>query len=77
MVSLFLVSKSMTRHPQAADDVAQTTIQVVWANGIFAIYIQCVLSTESRTTSIVFYSLCLLYLLSTATIVSDFTRFDT
>ena len=40
-------------------------------SGIFVIYLHCVLSKESRTTSIVLYALCLLYVLSTATIVSD------
>ena len=39
-------------------------------SGIFAIYIQCP-SKESRTATIVFYALCLLYVLSTATVVSD------
>ena len=39
-------------------------------SGIFVIYLQC-RSQEPRTTSIVFYTLCLLYLLSTATVVSD------
>ena len=39
-------------------------------SGIFAIYLQCTLK-ESRTTTIIFYALCLLYILSTATIVSD------
>ena len=40
-------------------------------SGIFAIYLQLV-SKESRTTTFIFYSLCLLYILSTATVVSDF-----
>ena len=40
-------------------------------SGIFAIYLQCVLSKEPRTTSIVFYALCLLHILSTATVISD------
>ena len=40
-------------------------------SGIFAIYIHCVLSKESRTMGIVFYALCLLYILSTTTVVSD------
>ena len=39
-------------------------------SGIFVIYLQC-RSPESRTTNIVFYALSLLYILSTATIVSD------
>ena len=39
-------------------------------SGIFAIYLQC-LSKESRTGNITFYVLCLLYVLSTATVVSD------
>ena len=40
-------------------------------SGIFAVYLQCVLLKESRTTSIVFYALCILYILSTVTVVSD------
>ena len=44
-------------------------------SGIFAIYIHCVLSKESRTTGIVFYALCLLYILSTTTVVSDLLEF--
>ena len=40
-------------------------------SGIFAIYLQCP-SKESRTAIIVFYVLCLLYVLSTATFVTDF-----
>ena len=47
--------------------------------GIFAIYLQCVLSkdsdSESRTTTLIFYALCLLYVLSTATIVCDLLAF--
>ena len=39
-------------------------------SGIFTIYIQCTLK-ESRTITIVFYALCLLHVLSTATIVGD------
>ena len=39
-------------------------------SGIFAIYLQCHLK-ESRTAIIVFYVLCLLYVLSAATIVCD------
>ena len=39
-------------------------------SGIFAIYSQCALK-ESRTTTIVYYALCLLYVLSTATVVTD------
>jgi hypothetical protein len=38
--------------------------------GIFAIYLQCP-SKESRTASIVFYVLCLLYVLSMADVVFD------
>jgi hypothetical protein len=38
--------------------------------GIFAIYLQCP-SKESRTAIIVFYILCLLYVLSMASITSD------
>ena len=44
-------------------------------SGIFSIYLQCVLSKESRTTTIIFYALCLLYVLSTATIVGDLLEF--
>ena len=46
-------------------------------SGIFAIYyLQCQVSklskdSESRTTTAVFYALCLLYILSTVTIASD------
>ena len=39
-------------------------------SGIFAIYLHCTLK-ESRTTTIVFYTLCLLYVLSTGTFVCD------
>ena len=39
-------------------------------SGIFAIYLQCPLK-ESRTATIIFYVLCLLYVLSTATVVCD------
>jgi hypothetical protein len=39
-------------------------------SGIFAIYLQCP-SKESRTAIIVFYVLCLLYVLSMATVVFD------
>ena len=39
-------------------------------SGIFAIYLQCTLK-ESRKTTIVFYALSLLFILSTATVVSD------
>ena len=39
-------------------------------SGFFAIYLQCP-SKESRTASIVFYVLCLLYILSTVSVVSD------
>ena len=39
-------------------------------SGIFAIYVQLA-SKESRTATIIFYALCLLYVLSTATVVSD------
>ena len=44
-------------------------------SGIFSIYLQCVLSRESRTTTIIFYALCVLYVLSTATVVSDLLEF--
>ena len=40
-------------------------------SGIFFIYLRCVLSKESRTTSIIFYALCLLYALSTALVVCE------
>ena len=41
-------------------------------SAIFIIYLHCVLlSKESRKTSIIFYALCLLYVLSTATFVCD------
>jgi hypothetical protein len=39
-------------------------------SGIFALYLQCPLK-ESRTAIIVFYVLCLLYVLSMATVVMD------
>ena len=39
-------------------------------SGIFAIYLQCQ-SRESRTAIIVFYVLCLLYILSAATVLID------
>ena len=38
--------------------------------GIFAIYLQCP-KKESRSASIVFYVICLLYVLSAVTVVSD------
>ena len=41
-------------------------------SGIFAIYLQCLLSKESRTGNMItFCILCILYVLSTATVVSD------
>ena len=40
-------------------------------SGIFAIYFQSP-SKESRTAAIIFYVLCLLYILSTANLVCDF-----
>ena len=40
-------------------------------SGIFAMYLQCS-SNKSRTAIIYFYAPCLLYVLSTATFVSDF-----
>ena len=43
-------------------------------SGIFAVYLQCP-SKTSRMATIVFYALCLLYVLSTATIVSDLVAF--
>ena len=43
-------------------------------SGIFAIYLQFA-SKESRTTTIIFYALCLLYILSTATVVCDLLHF--
>ena len=39
-------------------------------SGIFVLYLQC-RSPESRTANIVFYALCLLYILCTANIVTD------
>jgi hypothetical protein len=39
-------------------------------SGIFAIYLQCP-SKESRMATNIFYALCLLYVLSTATIICD------
>ena len=39
-------------------------------SGIFAIYLHCP-SKEFRTAIIIFYALCLLYILSTATVVGD------
>ena len=40
--------------------------------GIFAIYIHCVLARkESRESNTIFYALCLLFVLSTAAVVSD------
>ena len=39
-------------------------------SGIFAMYLQC-LSKKSRTTIILFYAVCLLYVLSTALFVGD------
>ena len=44
-------------------------------SGIFATYLHCVLSKESRTTGIVFYALCLLYILSMTVVVSDLLYF--
>ena len=43
-------------------------------SGIFAIYLQCP-STKSRTTILVLYALCLLYVLSVATLVCDTVSF--
>ena len=40
-------------------------------SGLFALYSKCQ-SNKSRKRTIVFYALCLLYVLSTATIVCDF-----
>ena len=40
-------------------------------SAIFIIYLHCILLKESRKTSIVFYALCLLYVLSTVTVVCD------
>ena len=41
-------------------------------SGIFAIYFKLQFaSKDSRTTTIIFYALCLLYVLSTATVISD------
>ena len=41
-------------------------------SGIFAIYLQCP-SKRSGTALILFYAVCLLYVLSTASFVSDLT----
>ena len=46
-------------------------------SGIFAMYIQCALLKEFGTKSIVFYALCILYLLSMATVVSDILAYIT
>ena len=43
-------------------------------SGIFVLYLQC-RSPESRTANMVFYTLCLLYVLSTANIVMDLLNF--
>ena len=43
-------------------------------SGIFAIYLQFA-SKDSRTTTIIFYALCLLYVLSIATVVSDLLNY--
>ena len=43
-------------------------------SGIFAIYLQCPLN-ESRTANIIFHAFCVLYVLSTATIVSNLLSF--
>ena len=47
-------------------------------SGILALYIklQCILvSKGAKTTSIVFYALCLLYVLSTASVACDLLQF--
>ena len=43
-------------------------------SGIFAMYLQCP-SKRSRTAIILFYAVCLLYVLSTAAFVSDLVAF--
>ena len=43
-------------------------------SGIFVTYLQCRLP-ESRTANIVFYALCVLYILSTASVVVDLLAF--
>ena len=43
-------------------------------SGIFGIYLQCP-SKESRTAKIVFYVLCVLYILSTLAVISDVLSF--
>ena len=43
-------------------------------SGIFVMYLRCP-SNKSRTTTILFYALSLLYVLSVATIVSDMVSF--
>ena len=45
-------------------------------SGIFAIYLQLSFTRkEPKTTNVVFYALCLLYVLSTATFASDLLTF--
>ena len=44
-------------------------------SGIFVLYLQTHVSKETRTTSLIFYALCLLYVLSTATVVSDLLQY--
>ena len=56
---------ALTCTPQVANKVRSGLY-----SGIFALYLQCP-SRTSRMATIVFYALCLLYILSTATIVSD------
>ena len=43
-------------------------------SGIFVMYLQC-RSNNSKTTTVLFYALCVLYVLSTATIVCDLVSF--
>ena len=43
-------------------------------SGIFVLYLQCQ-SPESRTANMVFYTLCVLYILSTAIVVVDLLYF--
>ena len=40
-------------------------------SAIFIIYLHCILLKESKKTSIIFYALCLLYVLSATTVACD------
>ena len=43
-------------------------------SGIFILYLQC-RSPESRTANIIFYALCLVYILSTANVIADLLNY--